>query len=418
LELDEWSRRRGREVLAESERVRKTGLGEEAVADMHGAAFEPDPRLKEDCVDPRRRDFLAQLLQTPDYHALHASTLLNPAASAIAAATFAEQFAALKKDAKTDEGKGEDALDREMATLRAVGKAVTEASKEVEECKEAAAALGLGPGSPGSNDAAAIAALFRRVRSNTVLRRIVDLAGKYRRVAQSKQRQKATHGMDDMVGVVLDGDLGRLLPHELAKLAEEDLADDTLRRLVERQVMCREYRSLEPVAKGPVIFSVDESGSMEGQKVETAKALALAMAWVARMQRRWCALVAYSGDSGERLLALPPGRWDEVKVMDWLESFIGCGSSLDVPVREMPRIYQELRAPAGHTDVIFLTDAQCRIPPELQQQFRGWKQAVQARLITLVIESTPGDLTAISDEIYTVPSLSVTEAAVERVLSI
>jgi uncharacterized protein with von Willebrand factor type A (vWA) domain len=247
---------------------------------------------------------------------------------------------------------------------------------------------------------------------------MVELAGKYRRVAQSKQRQKATHGMDDMVGVVLDGDLGRLLPHELAKLADDDLADDTLRRLVEQQVMCREYRSLEPVAKGPVILSVDESGSMEGQKVETAKALALAMAWVARMQRRWCALVAYSGDSGERLLALPPGRWDEIKVMDWLEGFIGCGSSLDVPVREMPRIYHELRAPAGRTDVIFLTDALCRIPPELQQQFKGWKQAVQARLITLVIESTPGDLTAISDEIYTVPSLSVTEAAVERVLSI
>jgi hypothetical protein len=43
---------------------------------------------------------------------------------------------------------------------------------------------------------------------------------------------------------------------------------------------------------------------------------------------------------------------------------------------------------------------------------------VQARLITLVIESTPGDLTHISDEVYTVPSLSVTEAAVERVPSI
>jgi hypothetical protein len=122
LELDEWGRRRGREVLAESERIRKTCLGEDAVADMHGAAFEPDPRLKDDCIDPRRRDFLAQLLQTPDYHALHASTLLKPAAAAIAAATFAEQFAAMKKDEKPDEGEGEDALDREMATLRAVGK--------------------------------------------------------------------------------------------------------------------------------------------------------------------------------------------------------------------------------------------------------------------------------------------------------
>src|SRR3954463_11522285 len=101
--------------------------------------------------------------------------------------------------------------------------------------------------------------------------------------------------------------------------------------------MCREYHAREPVARGPIILSVDESGSMQGDKVHTAKALALALAWIARMQKRWCGLVAYSGDSGQRLLALPPGRWEEAKVMDWLEQFIGLGSSLDVPVREMPR---------------------------------------------------------------------------------
>jgi uncharacterized protein with von Willebrand factor type A (vWA) domain len=157
---------------------------------------------------------------------------------------------------------------------------------------------------------------------------------------------------------------------------------------------------------------------MSGEKANTAKALALALAWVARMQRRWIALAAYSGDSGERLLALPPGRWDESALMDWLEAFIGRGSSIDVPVREMPRIYRQLNAPVGKTDVIFLTDAQCRLPAELQQQFVAWKKAVRARLITLVIRSQPGDLSAISDEVYTVPALSVSEDAVGRVLSV
>ena len=44
--------------------------------------------------------------------------------------------------------------------------------------------------------------------------------------------------------------------------------------------------------------------------------------------------------------------------------------------------------------------------------------AVKARLITLVIQSQPGDLEAISDEAYTVPSLRVSEDAVGRVLSV
>jgi uncharacterized protein with von Willebrand factor type A (vWA) domain len=422
LELDEWGLRRGREILDDSERAQQTGLDENAIADCHGVAFEPDPKLKEDCIDPQRSAFLAQLLETPDYRVLHESTMLDAAASAIAACAFAEQLAALKKDERKGGAEsleaGKDVIEREMATLRAVGKALSEASKDVEECKEAAAALGLGPGAPGNNDPRAIAALYRRVRGNPTLRRICALAGRYRRLAQSRQRMKSTHGIDDVVGVVLDVDIGRLLPHELAKLADDDLADDTLRRLIERQTMCREYQAVEPVAKGPIILAVDESGSMQGDKVHTAKALALAMAWVARRQRRWCALVAYSGDSGERLLALPLGRWDEHALANWLCEFIGRGSSLDVPVREMPRIYQQLRAPPGQTDIIFITDALCRIPADQQCRFVVWKRSVRARLVTLVIDSAPGDLQVISDEIHLVQSLSVCEAGVERVLSI
>src|SRR3954469_13571107 len=111
LELDDWGLRRGREVLAESERLRQTGLCEAAAADFHGAAFEPEPRLKDGCLDARRHEFLAQLLQTPDYHALHQGTMLDPVASSIAACAFAEQFASLEQDAHG--GKGGAEGDRE-----------------------------------------------------------------------------------------------------------------------------------------------------------------------------------------------------------------------------------------------------------------------------------------------------------------
>ncbi|MFO0877570.1 MAG: hypothetical protein U0840_09360 [Gemmataceae bacterium] len=358
------------------------------------------------------------MLQTPEFHGLHAATMLDGTASEIAATAFAEQYAALNQQEDNQEAVSKGELDREMETLRAVGRAVSKASEEVEELHEAASALGMGPGSPGSNDPKAVAELFRRVRSNPVLRRICELAGRYRRLAQSRQRRKTTHGLDDFVGVEPDGDLGRLLPSELAKLAIPVFELDTLRRIVERQALCRAYQSSEPVAKGPIIVSLDESGSMIGSKIETAKALALALAWIARQQRRWIGLCAYSGDSGERLLPLPPGRWDEAKLMDWLCAFIGRGSNLDVPVREMPRIYQQLKAPVGDTDVIFITDCQCRIPESIRTDFLNWKQSVKARLLTLVIGSSPGDLAPISDEVHVVPSLAVREAAVGRVLSI
>jgi uncharacterized protein with von Willebrand factor type A (vWA) domain len=423
LEVDAWGLRRGRDLVAESERLKRAGTDEFAAADFFSCAFDPDPKLAASCTDRRRHQFVSQLLDTPEYHALHAATRLDDTAAGIAATHFAEQFARLRKEEKDHaagmaSGAGGVDLADEMATLRAVGRAVAEAGKEVGELREAAGALGMGPGEPGSNDPRAVAELFRRVRGDPTLRRICELAGRFRRVAQSRQRQKATHGLDDVVGVEPGGDIGRLLPAELAKLMIPELELDTLRRIVERQAMCREHHSVEPAGKGPVIVCLDESGSMSGTKIHTAKALALALAWVARQQRRWCALVAYSGDSGERLLPLPPGRWDESKLADWLSAFIGHGSDVDVPVREMPRMYRKLKAPPGVTDLVFVTDARCRLPPDLQTQFSGWKRSVRARLVTLVIDNQPGDLAHVSDEVHTVRSLDPDSDAVGRVLSL
>ena len=157
---------------------------------------------------------------------------------------------------------------------------------------------------------------------------------------------------------------------------------------------------------------------MEGEKAHTAKALALALAWVARRQRRWCGLVAYSGDSGERLLSLPPGRWDEEKLMDWLVAFIGRGSTLDVPVREMSDYYRRLGAPSGVTDVVLITDAQARIPDDVAESFNTWRRSVQARVVALVVGGEPGDLGSVSAELHRVPALTPDGDAVGRVLSL
>ena len=421
LEVDEWGLRRGRDLVAESERLQKLGTDAFAAADFFAAGFEPEPRLSEGCVDPKRHQFLAQLLDTPEYRSLHTDTQLDDVAAAIAAGHFAEQFAKLKGDERgsappADVG-GSDVAG-EMAALRAVGKAVADARKEVDELKDAAAALGMGPGQPGSSDPRAIAELYRRVRNDPALRRISELAGRFRRVAASKQRRKVSHGLDDVVGVEPGGDVGRLLPSELVRLAVPELELDTLRRIVERQATCREHHAVEPVGKGPILCVVDESGSMEGSKAHTAKALALALAWVARQQRRWAGLIAYSGKSGERLLALPPGRWNESALCDWLSAFIGQGSDLDLPIEELPRMYKEIGAPPGVTDLVMITDAKCRIPPALQKRFWDWRQSARVRSVALVIGSAPGDLEGVCDEVHRVNAIDPAGDAVGRVLSL
>jgi uncharacterized protein with von Willebrand factor type A (vWA) domain len=413
MAVDDWGFRRGTQLLEDSERLRALNISKEAVVDFHAAAFEPDPRLNASCVDDSRLKFLQQLMETNEFQGLHASSQMHPCASEIAATAFAEQFAA-----QSVKPPSQDKDQNEFLNLRAIGKALAQAEEEVELAHESAAALGFGKGQPGSNDAKRIGAIYKRVRSSKMLHKICNLAGKFRRLAQAKQRQKTKHGSDELLGLKADNDLGRMLPQELVALLDPVLEQDVLRRFMERQLWCREFQGYEPVGRGPIIIVLDESGSMVGERNHAAKALALALAWIARQQKRWCALIAYSGDSGERILPLPLGKWDEVALMDWLESFIGMGSDLDVPVREMPKFYESLNAPKGKTDLIFLTDAACNISAKLAKTFIDWKKSVQAKLITLVIDSEPEDLAKISDEVHRIRAVDVSEFGVERILSI
>jgi uncharacterized protein with von Willebrand factor type A (vWA) domain len=180
---------------------------------------------------------------------------------------------------------------------------------------------------------------------------------------------------------------------------------------------------VEKVAKGPFVLVIDESGSMQGQKIEQAKGIALTFAWLARQQNRWCALVAFSGGSTGRCLALPPGRWDEAALLGWIVAFLGGGTVCDVPCIELPNVYwpefvaQGLQR--GKTDVVVITDGIVNVPEAVAANFNAWRAREQATVTTLIIgASNAGDLALISDRVHIVRSLDVGEEAVSEILSI
>lgn len=81
-------------------------------------------------------------------------------------------------------------------------------------------------------------------------------------------------------------------------------------------------------------------------------------------------------------------------------------------------MYAALKAPPGVTDVVFVTDARCRLPAAVRDAFLAWKRAARARLVTLVVGSDPGDLAAVSDEVHAARALAPDADAVGRVLSL
>lgn len=412
LVVDEWSRLRGA-ALSQEQRFVATGLDVSAACDFHTLCFEPQPQLVDKaCVDQQRFEFIRELLTNTNYHQLHQQTQLFPLGAELAAIHYAEAFAALEKS-----GKAGDDISRVVEAQRATQQAV----KSVTEVADVGQTFGLDGGGGGTSDTQKITALYQRVRRSPQLQKVVELAGRYRLLARSQQMRK-TPSTEDLQGIVQDGDVARLLPHELAALCDDDedgLSLEAMRRLVERQSLCRDYTATEPIGKGPVVFVVDESGSMLGNPSDNAKALALAMAWVARRQKRWCSLVAFSDERhGHRVLSLPYGGWHEDAVIHWLTEFLGGGTLL--PLAVLPEILKETGAPTGSTDVVFVTDGICAVADEVIQKFLDWKKKSGTKVYSLVINSPAvrDAIGLVSDVAYSVPVLDAQQSAVEKILSL
>lgn len=393
------------------------------LADSHAACFEPQPQLAENPENMARAKWFEQLLSTPDYQSLHASTCMDAALSEIGAKTLADKWTAYytqlpENDRQQIEGGGEESIESEMRRIRSCQQAANAAQQDVGDAQSMSAGLGMGD-LGGKADSQAMLKTFQKVRSDRTLRRICELAGRYRRLAQSKQRKKVLHGVDDMVGIELGGDVGRIIPAEAACLVVPELELDALRRIAERQALQREYRGIEPIARGPIVVCVDESGSMSGEPHCNAKAFALALAWVARHQRRYVALCGFSGGTEGTRIALPPDKWDTEALTEWLSHFYGGGTTLDVPLHELPAVWwDELGCPKGKTDVVLITDAIVNCPDDMRDSFLAWKAREKAKAFGIVIGHEPGDLSKVCDQTWCVNALSVDTDAVGECLSI
>jgi uncharacterized protein with von Willebrand factor type A (vWA) domain len=310
-------------------------------------------------------------------------------------------------------------MKKDMAALGAAAQALKNATKEVDDLRDAQRAMGVGPGDVQQIPAEEFKKRFEQIKKSQTLRRIMELAGRYRRLAQTKQRQKTRHGQDDIVGVELGNDLGRLCPSELAALADEDLELNVMRRYLERGLMQRDYRGIETKARGPIVVVVDESRSMSGERIATAKAFALAMAWIARHQKRYICLVGFASGSDKTCLVMPPNQFDQAGLIGWLEHFFNGGTTCDVPLRLLPKNWEKLGVPTGETDMIIITDGCMDVSSATVKKYNDWKHATQVKCYTMIIgEDEPGDLEHVSDRAWCLPDLSIENDAIQELMAI
>lgn len=262
------------------------------------------------------------------------------------------------------------------AIRRALGGACEQASKAVEDLRETMDGLsevgliaGTGSQVGEAVNAKPIRALAARLKTDHRLKQIALLAGRFKRIAASKRRQKVRHGADEVTDIELGADLGRLLPSELVKLTRRTRRTVLIRDLMEKRAMQYQLVGIEPLGKGPLVVLLDKSGSMDGPRDIWATALSLALLDEARRMRRMFAMIAFDYRLKHESVVKPGEALPEDAL------FTSCAGGTEIAAA-MTRGLELIRSNPGalqKADVVLVTDggSDAGPAPRLREQAKA-----------------------------------------------
>jgi uncharacterized protein with von Willebrand factor type A (vWA) domain len=380
-----------------------------------------DPERLTDPPDPQLAAWADQLHSTldqlPAFNRLSAECRGNPAAAAAAVETLLEKLRPTLPPAAPAPPV------RSTPPLRpAALSACLAASKTVEDLHDATQALSqvlfespgtLHAANPPGSGARAIP-LAARLRGDRRLQRIALLAGRLKRIAASKRRQRVRHGADELTDVEQGDNLARALPSELAKLAQPRRRLAFFRSLLERQVLQYQLVGSETLGKGPLVLLLDKSGSMatgDGSRDIWASALALALLEHAHSERRPFALVAFNGGITYDAIIKPGDRLPEEAL------FVSCdgGTSISTAVERGLEIIRSAQGALRKADLVLITDGQDNATSNAAS-LREQARALNVSLLGLAIAFPAEQLSDWCDHAYGITDLSTVDPGAANAL--
>jgi uncharacterized protein with von Willebrand factor type A (vWA) domain len=326
----------------------------------------------------------------------------------------------------------ESSEERGQRVRRAVRRGLAEAMAEVEQANDAIKAFGGGydtgfgieNGASGRNPLSTKEKLViaQQVGKSPKLQQIAAVCGRFTRIALQQQKTRVKHPPDEITSITTGCEIERLLPSEVALLADPDLEDLFYLRFAERGLMQYDMIGHEPQGQGPIIIAIDESGSMTtdygGMTGEMwSKAVALALLSIARLQKRDLAVIHFSGPDDLRLDLFPKGEATPAEVIACASFFFNGGTVFE------PWMEKALELVDGSqfekADVICVSDGVSDVSPEAQAEWTRRRAERGMRAYGVLIGSNQGEalLDEISDAVFRLEDLRGDMPALEVIFS-
>jgi uncharacterized protein with von Willebrand factor type A (vWA) domain len=277
----------------------------------------------------------------------------------------------------------------ESAIAGMVQAALEAANGSVDDAQEAMDAFGWGsePGKGGEKEIRDSIDFARRIQNNRRLKKIVAMAGRLQLAAARKQESKSLEARNAIHSVEQGNDISRLLP---SSLMLSELSDEMFgRKYIEGELLQFSLGGKEKLDRGPIVFCVDDSGSMEGVKEEYSKAILLAMAWIARKQRREFVIIHFDS-SVKRIDEFPAKDQNPNKLLQSVSYFSGGGTDFEAPIDRAIKLIKERKngkQAYKKADIVMLTDGFCNVSEDWKKRYEESKKECQFSAFALLFLS-------------------------------
>lgn len=403
IETDPWDEHEYVKAQMDSDRLRKLHKDAKTVstkddyksfsdimADTFQSLRQPAPIINNAFSVPTLGEaLLKELTETAEFKNLRGYTVGDTTASALASEIFGQGF--LEEFQKSPElreacelengGAPKHPLDyeKQLDKLRQAGRVwFDEGATEVQAMQAAAEALGdefeqaMSNGQPMPMKYKLQA--HRKIQNNHKLKTLMELAGRFRRIALEKRASVVKQIKQEMVGITTGNNMAKCIPSELALAADPLTAPIFFKKMMEGQLLQYDQHSHEKLGGGPIVICLDGSGSMAGEKEVWSKAVVMAYMAIAQKERRDLIVREFGGSNEIRDYSYPyrskPELCGREQVMKLLENFLnGYSTDIQSPLEWAYDVITKTDEKFESADILIVTDGEDRLNPNFVEQF-------------------------------------------------
>lgn len=445
----------------------KTPIWPDVVQDVWSGLFKQDPQMAEDANGPLAKA-MAEVMETQEWKNLREQTRLDLLGSSIGTMTFgksflealpdevfeaeeAAQIAQNAEDALQEAGsdtdmpvpqemlnqmqaqadaaceaadlanaKAQKACDGNLETMVRVAarSAAKDASKEAELAKEAMIGWGVGEGQNTRLPLAEQMRLFEKIKNDEALRLFSEMVGRMKRLARGYQAKKINQSPEEIYAIETGNDLASVLPFEMAKLLKPATKRLFMLKYAERSLTQYAKRGTENAGKGPILIMRDESGSMYGERMQWANAVALGLSYVAQKQKRALIVGGFSSSGEVWTREYTNGAMKPEDIEGLVTHYYGGGTDFEMALRESLKAITS-SAKSKKADIVFVSDGDCYVSSDYKRVFEEERKRLGIRCYSIGVGCSDASFRDFSDACWGFKgNLKADDPALERIFSI